>query len=202
MSRSSIYDLLHERKAAEDAAEAKEEVETVEQEEEVELPPSRFQSNELSFVRPDGMQDATWHVLADNPLKPGFTIVMGRTPVGENDDLETLAQQVQDQLSASAEPEFTQHLHVISVGGRDARRMKFSRRQQGSLVHQDQVLLLARDENDTPLLVQFIATGNTPSGMTVAERSRFEDMLATVEFRGEVAKGDDEQPAEEEGTDA
>lgn len=207
MSGPSIYDLLHEEEAAKAAAKALEEAEVAEPEEEIELlPPSRFHVNELSFVRPDGMHDATWHVLSDNPLKPGFTVVLGRAQVKEGDDLESLAQQVQEQLSASADPDFTKHLHEFSVGGRNARRLQFSRRQQGTLVHQDQILLLAKDENDTPLLVQFIATSTNPTGMTTAERSRFEDMLETVEFRDEDESPnvDDEQSSsdEDEGTDA
>ncbi|NRB57934.1 MAG: DcrB-related protein [Salinicola sp.] len=196
--RSSIFDNLHKRKDLE----REEEDRTVLEEEEIPDPgpPPRFHANELSFERPEGMQDGTWHVLSDNLNGPGFSIVIGRAQVPSDQTLESLAQQVLKQLTESADPTFTKPLYELDIASVPARRMQFSRRQQGTLVHQDQVLLLTEDERQTPLLVQFIATSANPTGLTSDEKQRFEDFLASIELRdgGEKSAEDIEGSEDEE----
>lgn len=201
-NRHSIYDELHQRRKPD--PEPAQDAHTEEEDPVEPAPPSRFLLNELSLVRPEGMHDATWHVLSDNLAGPGFTIVIGRAEVAESLSLEELAQQVREQLTAGADPTFTKHLFDYDVAGQPGRRMQFNRRQQGTLVHQDQVMILSEDELGTPLLVQFIATSANPTGFTAGERQRFETLLESVSLRSDDASTEDNDPydasdAEEDG---
>jgi hypothetical protein len=65
-------------------------------------PPERFLTNELSFVRPAGFKDKTFHVFTLTDIGPSpLSVVVGRSVVEGDADLETVAQQLLKELGKS-----------------------------------------------------------------------------------------------------
>ncbi|MNJ38040.1 hypothetical protein D3C77_328780 [compost metagenome] len=184
MQRKSIYDRISEKRIRE---EQRLEKERLEQEAlNVEPPPpERFQTNELSFVRPANLKDKTFHVFTMTDIGPSpFSFVVGRSPVAADADLETLAQNLLGELKKSlSHVEWIEPVTPVEVAGLDARRVEFRWRQQGQPVHQLQLIFMHHDEHQQPLLMQITGTSNNPKGMTAEERRTFDAMVETLELR-------------------
>ncbi|OCX20525.1 DcrB-related protein [Pseudomonas graminis] len=183
--RTSMYDRISEKRIAE---ERRLEAERLEQERLANLipkPHERFQTNELSFVRPESFKDKTFHVFTLTDLGPSpFSLVIGRSVVAVDTDLETVAQQLLAELNKTlAHLEWVEPLFPTEVAGVDARQVEFKWRQQGQPVHQLQLIFLHRDEHEQPLLMQITGTSNNPAGMTPAEREAFASIVETLELR-------------------
>ncbi|MEN5028655.1 DcrB-related protein [Pseudomonas sp. Ps21-P2] len=180
-----MYDRISEKRIAE---EQRLEAERLEQERVANLipkPHERFQTNELSFVRPESFKDKTFHVFTLTDLGPSpFSLVIGRSVVAADTDLETVAQQLLAELNKTlAHLEWVEPLFPTEVAGVDARQVEFRWRQQGQPVHQLQLIFLHRDEHEQPLLMQITGTSNHPGGMTPAEREAFVSIVETLELR-------------------
>lgn len=153
-------------------------------------PPERFQTNELSFVRPPGFKDKTFHVFTLTDIGPSpLSVVIGRTPVAPYQGLEDMAQQLLNDLKKGlSHLEWIEPLCPAQVAGTDARRVEFKWRQQGQPVHQLQLLFIHQDEHQQPLLIQVTGTSNEPSGMTSQERAAFYSVVETIELRHPLAE--------------
>ncbi|GKS08678.1 DcrB-related protein [Pseudomonas syringae pv. theae] len=147
--------------------------------------PERFQTNELSFIRPEGFKDKTFHVFTLTDLGPSpLSVVIGRTPVEGDVDLETMSQMLLEDLKkALSHLEWVEALCPAEVAGVEARRVEFKWRQQGLPVHQLQLIFLHQDEQQHLLLMQVTATSNHPGGMTPEERRAFYSVVDTLELR-------------------
>jgi hypothetical protein len=182
--RRNIYDRLYEIRIAKEA-EAKRLQE--EQEALAALPPlpERFHTNELSFARPKHLRDKTLHVFTVTDEGPSpFSVVIGRTLIEPEADLETVAQRLLADLQKTlAHLEWDEQLGAAQVAGIESRRMALNWRQQGVPVHQVQVLLLHHDEHLQPILVQITGTSSNPRGMSAEERASFDALIETVELR-------------------
>ncbi len=183
--RTSMYDRISEKRIAE---EQRLEAERLEQERLANLipkPHERFQTNELSFVRPESFKDKTFHVFTLTDLGPSpFSLVIGRSVVAADTDLETVAQQLLAELDKTlAHLDWVEPLFPTVAAGVDARQVEFRWRQQGQPVHQLQLIFLHRDEHEQPLLMQITGTSNHPGGMTPAEREAFVSIVETLELR-------------------
>ncbi|TDV58963.1 DcrB-related protein [Pseudomonas sp. LP_7_YM] len=182
--RTSMYDRISERRIRE---EQRLEQERLAQEvlNAPPPPPERFHTNELSFVRPEGFKDKTFHVFTLTDIGPSpLSVVIGRTPIDGAIDLETMAQQLLADLNkALSHLEWIEPLCPAEVAGVEARRVEFSWRQQGQPVHQLQLLFLHYDEHQQPLLIQITGTSNAPKGMTLQERAAFYSLVDTLELR-------------------
>jgi hypothetical protein len=181
--RGNIYDRISERREREERLER----ERLEKEalDALPPPPKFFLTNELSFRRPENIKDKTFHVFTLTDIGPSpFSLVVGRSPAELDADLETLAQQVLDEVQKSLS-----HLHWIEpvspleIAGVEARRVEFRWRQQGKPVHQVQLIFLHQDEYGRPLLMQITGTSNNPKGMTSEERRAFEEVVSSLELR-------------------
>ncbi|AHG43348.1 hypothetical protein N018_25195 [Pseudomonas syringae CC1557] len=192
--RTSFYDRLSENRIRE---EKRLEEERLAQEALDAIPvPKRFHTNELSFIRPQGFKDKTFHVFTMTDIGPSpFSLVVGRSPVIPGADLETMAQQLLAELKKSlSHAEWIEPVTPVVVAGLDARRVEFRWRQQGQPVHQLQLIFLHHDEHRQPLLMQITGTSNNPQGMTAEERQYFDSIVETLELR--QSPGPDE-PLEE-----
>lgn len=182
--RTSIYDRISEKRIRE---EQRLETERLEQEalDAPPPPPERFQTNELSFIRPAHLKDKTFHVFTMTDMGPSpFSFVVGRSPIESGADLETMAQRLLGELKKSlSHVEWIEPLTPVQVAGFDARRVEFRWRQQGQPVHQVQLMFLHRDEHQQGLLMQITGTSNNPKGMTTEERCRFDELIASLELR-------------------
>ena len=181
--RTSFYDRLSENRIRE---EKRLEEERLAQEALDAIPvPKRFHTNELSFIRPKGVKDKTFHVFTLTDIGPSpLSVVIGRTPIEDNADLETMSQMLLDDLKkALSHLEWVEPLCPAEVAGIEARRIEFKWRQQGLPVHQLQLIFLHQDEQGHPLLMQITATSNHPNGMTPEERSAFYSVVHTLELR-------------------
>ncbi|KPY95944.1 hypothetical protein ALP50_04134 [Pseudomonas syringae pv. spinaceae] len=181
--RTSFYDRLSENRIRE---EKRLEEERLIQEALDAIPvPERFQTNELSFIRPEGFKDKTFHVFTMTDIGPSpFSLVVGRSPVIPGADLETMAQQLLAQLKKSlSHAEWIEPVTPVVLAGLDARRVEFRWRQQGQPVHQLQLIFLHHDEHQQPLLMQITGTSNNPQGMTAEERQYFDSIVETLELR-------------------
>ncbi|KPB28308.1 MULTISPECIES: DcrB-related protein [Pseudomonas] len=181
--RTSFYDRLSENRIRE---EKRLEAERLAQEALDAVPvPERFQTNELSFIRPLGFKDKTFHVFTMTDIGPSpFSFVVGRSPVIPGADLETMAQQLLAELKKSlSHAEWIEPVTPVVVAGLDARRVEFRWRQQGQPVHQLQLIFLHHDEHQQPLLMQITGTSNNPQGMTAEERQHFDSIVETLELR-------------------
>ena len=188
--RRNIYDRLSERRLRE------QEEARVEQAiaDAVPPPPERFHTNELSFVRSPGFKDKTFHVFTLTDIGPSpFSLVVGRSQVEHNADLETVAQQLLGELKKSlTHLEWIEPVTPTEVAGVDARRVEFRWRQQGKPVHQLQLIFLHHDEHLQPLLIQITGTSNNPKGMTFEERAQFDALVQTLELRHPPATDEEE----------
>ncbi|KJZ43075.1 MULTISPECIES: DcrB-related protein [Pseudomonas] len=182
--RTSIYDRISEQRIRE---EQRLETERLEQEalDAPPPPPERFQTNELSFVRPPGFKDKTFHVFTLTDIGPSpLSVVIGRTPIESDSDLESMAQQLlADLKKALSHLEWVEPLSPAELAGVEARRVEFKWRQQGQPVHQLQLIFLHHDELRQPLLMQITGTSNNPKGMTSEERSAFYELVESLELR-------------------
>ncbi|WP_122521214.1 DcrB-related protein [Pseudomonas viridiflava] len=181
--RTSFYDRLSENRIRE---EQRLEAERLAQEALDAIPiPERFQTNELSFIRPAGFKDKTFHVFTLTDIEPSpSSVVIGRTPVEGDADLETMSQMLFGDLKkALSHLEWVEALCPAEVAGIEARRVEFKWRQQGLPVHQLQLIFLHQDEQGDPLLMQITVTSNHPGGMTPRERSAFYSVIETLELR-------------------
>lgn len=183
--RTSIFDRLSERRFAEEA-----EAKRLQEEQEALaalLPPpvERFHTNELSFTRPAHLKDKTLHVFTETDSGPSpFSLVMGRTVVAFDSDLETMSQRLlQDLQKTLAHLEWDEPMEPFIVAGIEARRMAFNWRQQGVPVHQVQVLFLHQDEHEQTVFMQITATSNSPRGMSAEERETFDTLIESIELR-------------------
>ncbi len=183
MQRTSFYDRIseariREEKRLEEERLAQEALDAI-------PPPERFQTNELSFIRPSGFKDKTFHVFTLTDIGPSpLSIVIGRTPIDTDSDLETISQSLLEDLKkALSHLEWVEPLSPAQVAGVDARRVEFKWRQQGLPVHQLQLMFFHRDEQQHPLLLQVTATSNNSKGMTTEEREAFYSIVETLELR-------------------
>lgn len=179
--RTSMYDRISEireleEKLAEEARLAKEALPP---------PPERFHTNELSFIRPVGFKDKTFHVFTLTDIGPSpLSVVIGRSVVEEDAELESVAQQLLSELGKSlSHLQWIEPLFPVQIAGVDARQVEFKWRQQGQPVHQLQLIFLHRDEQNQPLLMQITGTSNGVKGMTAEERAAFFSIVETVELR-------------------
>ncbi|GLU40002.1 DcrB-related protein [Pseudomonas sp. NBRC 100443] len=183
----NIYDRLQRYR--------KSETESNEVTEELQAPaPPRFHTNELSFVRPTGYLDKTFHVLTQSETGPSpFSIVIGRSTVQHEDELEIVAQRLLTEVENSL-PNFSliEPLAETTIAGTDARSVEYRWRQQGRPVHQLQVLFMHKDELDNLLLLQITGTSSNPLGMTEEEKDSFRAFLASIELASN--QQDSEQP--------
>ena len=179
--RTSIYDRISEKRIREEKRLEEERL----RQEALPPPPKRFQTNELSFVRPANFKDKTFHVFTLTDIGPSpLSVVIGRTPIEVDGDLETMAQQLlADLKKALSHLEWMEHLGPAEVAGVEARRVEFKWRQQGQPVHQLQLMFLHQDEHLQPLLIQITGNSNNPKGMTPDQRSVFYAFLNTLELR-------------------
>ncbi|POD78023.1 cytoplasmic protein [Pseudomonas syringae group genomosp. 3] len=147
--------------------------------------PERFQTNELSFIRPEGFKDKTFHVFTLTDLGPSpFSVVIGRSVVEPDADLESMAQQLLTELGKTlSHLDWLEPLFPTQVAGIDARQVEFRWRQQGQPVHQLQLIFLHRDEQGQTLLMQITGTSNNVSAMTPEERAAFFSIVETLELR-------------------
>ncbi|MBP1127125.1 MULTISPECIES: DcrB-related protein [Pseudomonas] len=195
--RRSIYDRISEARIRE---EKHIEAQRLEQERIAALippPPERFHTNELSFVRPSSFKDKTFHVFTLTDIGPSpLSVVIGRTPIDGDVDLETMSQQLlADLQKALSHLEWVEPLCPAEVAGVEARRVEFKWRQQGQPVHQLQLLFLHQDEHQHPLLMQITGTSNDPKGMTLQERAAFYSVVDTLELREPPVDDESERPA-------
>ncbi len=148
-------------------------------------PPERFHTNELSFARPIHLKDKTLHVFTETDNGPSpFSVVIGRSVIEPEADLETMAQRLLEDLHKTlAHLEWDEPLAPLQVAGIEARRMAFNWRQQGVPVYQVQILLLHHDEHLQPVLVQITGTSNNTRGMSLEERASFDTLVESVELR-------------------
>lgn len=182
MHRPNIYDRISQRREEQERLAR----ERLQQEALKALPPPRFCTNELSFVRPAAFKDKTYHLLTLTDIGPSpFSLVIGRSQVSPDQDLELLSQQLLTELEKSlAHIQWIEPVSPVEVAGMEARRAELRWRQQGQPVHQLQLIFLHRDEHGCPLLIQITATSNNPKGMTAIERSAFEALIGSLELRG------------------
>ncbi|WP_024658108.1 DcrB-related protein [Pseudomonas syringae USA007] len=147
--------------------------------------PERFQTNELSFIRPEGFKDKTFHVFTLTDLGPSpFSVVIGRSVVDQDENLESMAQQLLTELGKTlSHLDWLEPLFPTQVAGIDARQVEFRWRQQGQPVHQLQLIFLHRDEQGQTLLMQITGTSNNVSAMTPEERAAFFSIVETLELR-------------------
>jgi hypothetical protein len=182
--RTSIYDRISEQRLRE---EQRQEEERLAQEalDAPPPPPERFLTNELSFVRPLGFKDKTFHVFTLTDIGPSpLSVVVGRSVVEGDADLETVAQQLLKELGKSlSHLQWVEPLFPTQIAGVDARQVEFKWRQQGQPVHQLQVIFLHQDEQQQPLLMQITGTSNGTGGMTPEERAAFFSIIETLELR-------------------
>lgn len=179
--RTSLYDRISEKRIRE---------EKLLEEERLKLaalppPPERFHTNELNFIRPAGFKDKTFQVFTLTDIGPSpLSVVIGRTVVAQESDLETLAQELlADLKKALSHLEWIEHLAPAEVAGVQARRMEFKWRQQGQPVHQIQVIFLYLDELRQPLLIQVTGTSNNPNGMTPDEKNVYCALVDSLQLR-------------------
>jgi hypothetical protein len=189
--RTSMYDRISERRIA---LEQLLEAERLEQERLANLipkPHQRFPTNELSFVRPESFKDKTFHVFTLTDLGPSpFSLVIGRSVIAADTDLETVAQQLLTELEKTlAHLDWIQPLFPTKAAGVDARQVEFRWRQQGQPVHQLQLIFLHRDEHEQPLLIQITATSNNPGGMMPAEQKKQRWMNPPLRLRLSIIEG-------------
>lgn len=189
--RRNIYDRLWQQRLR-DEQRLEEERLLKEAQEAPPPPPERYHTNELSFVRPQGFKDKTFHVFTLTDIGPSpLSVVIGRTPIEADQGLEAMAQQLLEDLKKGlSHLEWIEPLCPAQVAGVEARRVEFKWRQQGQPVHQLQLLFLHEDEHQQPILLQVTGTSNATSGMTEQERTAFYSLVDTLELR--------ERPAEDE----
>jgi len=148
---------------------------------------SRYQTNELSFVRPAGFLDQTFHIFSQTETGPSpFSIVIGRSRISGEDTLEELTQRLQREMEHSLS-EFK--LIGLQEGGVDnlpARAIEYSWKQQGKTLQQIQILFLHQDEQGEPLSIQITGTSSNPQGMTDEERQRFITFVTSIRLRYEA----------------
>jgi hypothetical protein len=181
--RGSLFDRISEARIRE---EKRLEEERLIQEALYAIPvPKRFQTNELSFIRPEGFKDKTFHVFTLTDLGPSpFSVVIGRSVVEPDADLESMAQQLLTELGKTlSHLDWLEPLFPTQVAGIDARQVEFRWRQQGQPVHQLQLIFLHRDEQGQTLLMQITGTSNNVSAMTPEERAAFFSIVETLELR-------------------
>ena len=183
--RTSMYDRISEQRIAEEQRLETERLELERLANLIPKPHERFQTNELSFVRPESFKDKTFHVFTLTDIGPSpFSLVIGRSVVAAHIDLETVAQQLLAELDKTlAHLDWVEPLFPTTAAGVDARQVEFRWRQQGQPVHQLQLIFLHRDEHEQALLIQITGTSNNPGGMTPAEREAFASVVETLELR-------------------
>lgn len=176
----NIYDRISERRKREEQEQQERELE-----EKMAAERARYLTNELSFVRPDNLKDKTFHVFTLTDVGPSpFSLVVGRSPVESEADLETLTQQLVDEIEKSLSHfQWVVPTTPATVAGIAARRLEFRWRQQGKPVHQVQLIFLHEDELTHPVLMQITGTSNDPKGMTDPERTAFEKLVETAQLR-------------------
>lgn len=181
--RSNIYDRLSERREREERLER--ERLGAQNLNSDPPPPKRFFTNEISFVRPDVLKDKTFHVFsfADNGPS-SLSVVIGRSQVGADYDLEGLTQQLLGDIKKSlSHLQWIDYPTPAEVAGTDARRLEYKWRQQGKVVHQIQFLFVTEDEYGLHLLIQITATSNDPRGMPSEDRELFYSIVESVQLR-------------------
>jgi len=152
-------------------------------------PPPRYLTNELSFVRPEGFVDQTFHVLVqaetqDNPLN----IVIGRGRINAKETLESMTQRLLREMEQRLD-----EFHLIqfqaeqAIDGVPACSVECCWRQQGKRLHQIQILFLHQDEQGEALSLQITATSNNPWGMSAEERQGFARFLSSVRLHHKAA---------------
>jgi len=150
--------------------------------------PARYQTNELSFLRPVGFLDQTFHILSQPQTVPyPFSIVIGRSHISSEETLEAIAQRVLREMKETL-GEF--ELIVFQEGTIDdmpGRAIEYRWQQQNKPIQQIQILFLHQDEQGEPVLLQITGTSSHPQGMTDEERQRFRQFVTSVQLRRETA---------------
>ena len=179
--KQNIYDRYVEKLAREQQEQAA----VVQQTEPALPPPAPYLTNELSFIRPAGFLDKTFHVFAQTDTGPSpFSLVIGRSQVEEDADLESMSQQVVKEMEGPlAHLEWIHPLTPIEIAGVEACEFEYRWRQQGKPVHQIQILFMHTDEQHNRLLIQVTGTSNNLYGMLVEERARFYGVIETMQLR-------------------
>jgi len=182
--RRNIYDRLWQQRLR-DEQRLEEERLLKEAQEAPPPPPERYHTNELSFVRPQGFKDKTFHVFTLTDIGPSpLSVVIGRSAIEANADLETVAQKLLDELSKSlSHLDWIEPLHPVKIAGIDARQVEFKWRQQGNPIHQLQLIFLHKDEQLNPVLMQITVSSSSALGMNHEERNAFFSVIETLELR-------------------
>ncbi|MND32136.1 hypothetical protein D3C76_276510 [compost metagenome] len=181
--RRNIYDRLSERREREKRLE-RERLEAEILNEEA-VPQKRFFTNEISFLRPQALKDKTFHVFSYTDSGPSpLSIVIGRSQVGTESDIEVLSQQLLDDISKSLPHlQWLDYPTPVEIAWVNARRLEYKWRQEGRPVHQIQFIFVAEDECGLHLLLQITATSNSLRGMPVEERCLFDSIVESVQLR-------------------
>lgn len=148
-------------------------------------PPTPYLTNELSFIRPVGVLDKTFHVFAQTDSGPSpFSLVIGRSQVDKDADLESMSQRVIKEMDGSlAHLEWNNPLAPMEIAGVGGRELEYRWRQQGKRVHQIQILFLHTDEQHNRVLIQITGTSNNLQGMLIEERIMFYSVVETMQLR-------------------
>jgi len=145
----------------------------------------KYQTNELSCVRPPGFQDQTFHIL--NHPDTGFSIVIGRSRITREETLAALAQRLLQEMESS----LSEFELILSQGGTIAgvpgHAIEYRWQQEGKPLQQIQILFLHQDEQGEPLSIQITGTSSNPQGMIDAQRQRFWQFISSVQLRRDYA---------------
>jgi len=152
-------------------------------------PPStaRYQTNELSFLRPAGFVDQTFHVLSQADAEHPFSIVISRSRIAHEETLAAIAQRLLHEMQDSLGDFELIASHEGTIDGMAGRAIEYRWQQEGKPLQQIQLLFLHQDEQGEALLIQITGTSSTPQGMSEAERQRFGQFVASVQLRRESA---------------
>jgi len=150
--------------------------------------PLRYQTNELSFLRPAGFLDQTFHILNQPQTVPSpFSIVIGRSPISDGETLEAIAQRLLREMKDSLGEFELIVFQEGTVDGIPGRAIEYRWQQQDKPLQQIQILFLHQDEQGDPLLLQITGTSSNPQGLTDEERQRFGQFVTSVQLRSGTA---------------
>jgi hypothetical protein len=144
----------------------------------------RYHTNEISFDLPPGLKDKTHHVftITDNGPSP-FTLVISQSSIEAEDTLDAIAKRLVLELGRSLQQfRSIRQAEPIEVAGQQGCMLEYSWVQQGVKMQQKQVCLL-RESVERRQLIQIAATSTNQGSQGLAWALRFEQILATVQFR-------------------
>ncbi|WP_339529546.1 MULTISPECIES: DcrB-related protein [unclassified Pseudomonas] len=179
--RQNIYDRYAEKLLRE----RQEQAAALQESEASPPPPAPYLTNELSFIRPVGVLDKTFHVFAETDSGPSpFSLVIGRSQIDKDADVEGISQRVIKEMEGSlAHLEWINPLAPLEIAGVEGHEFEYRWRQQGKPVHQIQILFLHTDEQHHRVLIQITGTSNNIQGMLIEERIRFYSVVETMQLR-------------------